>query len=291
MLGPVSVTLACVLVHWLKEEPVPHPSLRLRTDDLAVSGVAVVSPGGRSWTLVTATFAHAGRPHIVNNLAMLWVVAPTLVTLFGDTLFVALFVVIGCAGWAATLLFSRLARAEYWKIGVAQFATSLGSSPATYGLVMLATVVCNEHGVGRALGMPPWAWFSCVVFGPKFCGDKYGINVVRWGWPRPRAWAALVVALATAWLLMPALVGPAPTASFFMAVYLLNCVVFAAVGRVLWSQPLTGADNACHLGGAVAGLLFGWWWTGTCCGGDAAMWLSLAYLALRVLNDVGEFVR
>ena len=58
---------------------------------------------------------------------------------------------------------------------------SVGSSPATYGMAMVAAVCLPYEGpVGSAILLPTWINAALVLVIPKFLGDKY-VNVATDG--------------------------------------------------------------------------------------------------------------
>ena len=135
MIATLLLTVACVAVHVLKEEVSTSSALRIPSGAVSVSAHGVLRER-KWWLLITATFAHLGRGHIVNNVFMLWVVAPPLETTLGSLTVMLVFALCGAAGWLASLVFT-VSMPEMWRISVAQHQVSAGS-PATYGLAMIA---------------------------------------------------------------------------------------------------------------------------------------------------------
>ena len=84
------ITATCVVVHILTDEWEKLPSwalrFRINKDNIEVKGSALptlcsllgggpqMEPPDRWATLVTASFAHDGRFHLVNNMLMMWAV-------------------------------------------------------------------------------------------------------------------------------------------------------------------------------------------------------------------------
>ena len=168
-------------------------------DDIDFSGVSVEE--GKWWVSITATFDHASTSHLVNNMVMLLSFAPQLeetlgaaaVTGGGDSssdrsrilgalLVWLLFALTGAAGWLLTLLrLKRQHRGEDWAFA-ARYQVSVGSSPATYGMLAFLAAVNPEHCVRRFAGLPPWLWVTALLCGPQLFSEKYG---VQWWSSRP----------------------------------------------------------------------------------------------------------
>ena len=173
MIATLLLTVACVAVHVLKEEVSTSSALRIPSGAVSVSAHGVLRER-KWWLLITATFAHLGRGHIVNNVFMLWVVAPPLETTLGSLTVILLFALCGAAGWLASLVFTKFSMPEMWRIGVAQHQVSNGSSPATYGLAMITAIKANVV-VGTS-------WYSvgsifAIFVLPQFFSDKWGMNI------------------------------------------------------------------------------------------------------------------
>jgi dihydroceramidase len=238
----------------------------------------------------------------VNNLAMLWVVAPALERLLvAPERLLALFFACGAGGWLASLAFARCAHPEMWRMGVAQHQTSNGSSPATYALAVMAAAAAGAAGaageageeivVGAAVsGVPPWVAFFAVFVLPKCFSDKWGMRLVGGGVPAARAVALACFCAGAGAVAGPVLVGPSPSGTTFLVMYFTRIVVDQCLGALFFGRDFfgVGSDNAAHLGGALCGaaaarVLFG-------VGAGPGSWgvglrLCFAFLAARVGHD------
>lgn len=93
---------------------------------------SAVSLGGEWWRLLTAAFLHGGLLHLAFNMYVLWVLGPTLESLFGHVRFTVLYLVSALAGSVASYTFGP-------------FNTlSVGASGAIFGL-MAALIVAGHH--------------------------------------------------------------------------------------------------------------------------------------------------
>ncbi len=275
----------CVSVHVLTEEMPASSPLRLDADVFIVSAHDLFQH--KWWRVITATFGHLGRAHVVNNVAMLFVVVPPLESHLGAATVVLLFVLCGACGWLSTLAFTKYSNIEMWRIGVAQHQASNGSSPATYGLAVMAAA--NGLVVGRALTQP-WIAFFTVFVMPKFFSDKWGMRIVGGGVPNAKAIMLACMSVSVCAAVGPVLVGSAPSGTTFLVMYLVRIVFDQCLGTIFFGRDFfgVGSDNASHLGGALCGavaarLLFGansgpkFW--------NMGMWLFLAFLAARVAHE------
>lgn len=99
--------------------------------DWGMSPVAI-SMDGQWWRLLTAAFLHAGLLHIAFNMYVLWVIGPTLESIFGHVRFVVLYLLAALGGSVASYLISPLQ------------SISVGASGAIFGL-MAALIVAGRH--------------------------------------------------------------------------------------------------------------------------------------------------
>ena len=258
MLATLILTWVCATVHILKEEVPRSSTLRIPSSEVSVSAHGVLREH-KLWLLITATFSHLGRSHTVNNVAMLWVVGPALEVHYGAPTVLVLFVLCGAAGWMASLMFTRFSVPEMWRLGVAQHQVSNGSSPATYGLAMIAAINTNLV-VGTSFG-PPWIAFFAVFVLPKFFSDRWGMNVFgKFGsftiTATLRASACVVAGIVVG----PPLVGATPSGTTFLVMYFSRIVLDEILGALLFGRTFfgVGTDNASHLGGAMSAALFAW---------------------------------
>ena len=103
-------------------------------DAVAFRGVNLDS--GQLWVLFTATLSHANTFHIVNNTIMLGVCV-SIEREFGAFALVALFFTLGACGWLASYAAQKVDSETY---AFTQWADTVGSSPATYGLAVFAAI-------------------------------------------------------------------------------------------------------------------------------------------------------
>lgn len=99
--------------------------------DWGMSPLAV-SAGGEWWRMLTAAFLHGSLLHIAFNMFVLWVLGPTLESLFGHVRFVILYLASALGGSIASYAFSPLN------------TISVGASGAVFGL-MAALIVAGHH--------------------------------------------------------------------------------------------------------------------------------------------------
>ena len=252
------ITAVCTAL-WLGRHELTTPLGRLSSVHLTVDGNCVVggpfSEGLRPWVLVTALFHHATRSHVVNNMLMLLATGAELESVLGAAGFLAAFICTGAAGWLCTLLYYRLVLSEAWAAGIAQMQPSVGSSPGTYGLAVIAAVrVDPDVTIGAALGVPDWVACAAIFFIPKFFGDTFGCNVAT----APlltRVLPSVVGAVAASVFVgrpLVALLGGCGAVGYFLW-YLFGVTIPSACFD--WWRGRTGAANhPCHLGGAALGL-------------------------------------
>lgn len=93
---------------------------------------AGVSLQGEWWRLMTSAFLHGSVLHILFNMYVLWVLGPTLESLFGHVRFAVLYLVAALAGGVASYTFGPFN------------SVSVGASGAIFGL-MAALIVTGHH--------------------------------------------------------------------------------------------------------------------------------------------------
>jgi membrane associated rhomboid family serine protease len=91
-----------------------------------------ISVEGEWWRLLSAAFLHGGLLHIGFNMYVLWMIGPTLESLFGHVRFIVLYLVAALGGSVASYAFSPL------------LTVSVGASGAIFGL-MAALIVAGHH--------------------------------------------------------------------------------------------------------------------------------------------------
>ena len=205
----VAANVVCTVVRHIYHHPfnlVAGMAKRLQKsisswdDDLDFSGLSVEDGKWRVW--ITATFDHANSSHVVNNMIMLLSFVPQLEWLLvhavsaavadgtgqsggshlgGALLLWLLFVCTGAAGWLVTLVaLRRRHKGDEWTFA-ARYQVSLGSSPATYGMLAFLAVASPNCCVCSTFGMPAWIWVTALICAPQAFNEKYG---VQW-WRRP----------------------------------------------------------------------------------------------------------
>ena len=236
-------------VHVLKEEVSTSSALRIP------SGAVSVSAHGAARAEVVAAhhgYLRASRPRAHRQQRFHAVGRRVPETTLGSLTVMLVFALCGAAGWLASLVFTKFSMPEMWRIGVAQHQVSNGSSPATYGLAMIAAIKANVV-VGTSLGAP-WVAFFAVFVLPKFFSDKWGMNIFgRQGTRTVRGALLAVVCVVTGMIVGPALVGPSPSGTTFLVMYFLRIVLDEFLGALVFGRPFfgVGTDNASHLGGTL----------------------------------------
>jgi membrane associated rhomboid family serine protease len=237
------------------------PCMRVPTTELEVSGNAIgfgkFGAPKKLHTLVTATLFHGSRSHLFNNYLMVWGVCEMEETI-GTTAFFLLFFACGAMGWLVTQCWLWCQRYNAWTDGIAQFQTSIGSSPATYGICAAASWIMKDFPIATTLGLRPSIWLSLMLFAPKFCGDRFTVNLLVQ--PSKTSLKAVVVAIfvvSCTYLSKDAWFLTSITAEAWFLYYLTGNYVLGFV-RQRVNNEIVGdtTDHACHFGGAVCGLTY-----------------------------------
>jgi len=293
----------CVCLHVVYREvdtrtlPALLQRFRPSADSLCFSGGAVQRK--EWWVFFTATLVHADRAHLINNIAMTMVVAPTLEAVVGPATTAAVFFGAGACGWLVTYLYTRVRFASAWSIGVAQFNTSLGASPATYGLHTFAVLALPwKAPLHPALGVSSWFWVASTIVLYFFCTKRYGVDLFSGRTGAPLSTPTLVLRMALlvagygACYVALNTLGPL-TASAWTLVY-----VFRVFLMKLWrlrTQQVGLSDNSCHLGGAFGGVVLGYLGQGlgfiqagtpTSQYQHWTVWLCIVYLGVVLIAEV-----
>jgi membrane associated rhomboid family serine protease len=238
---------------------------------------------GRIWVFITALFLHADWSHLLNNVVFFGAISRELEALMGPGGIAAVFFMTGIVGWLFTLAYNHFQYGE-----MADYVWSCGSSPATYGCAFfLATAafdlaVAGSGSAGNLLDKP-WLWYLAVVLAPVYSK----------GAPQ-MAWQALPVLLASGYYLLRPVI-PEVSIGGWMALYFLKLFCLRLYDILVRKVPrdLPSADNACHLGGALAGVCLGLWYTATSKGrGEELPGLPLqgVYLSLLVAVLIARLV-
>ena len=236
-----SITALCLAIHLAKDEwhyleaELAVSANRLPTICRILGGP--IPETGNHWSsLVTSLFAHYGRFHLLHNMIMLWTFGPQIEEYLGSMYTLAFFLIAGITGWLFKFLYQRLAQKDMWMIGVAQYQSTVGASPSTYAMLVLASLL-DLKGTGTALGLEPWVWLSLQVLAPKFMGDKYGVDLlcrpsVSWC----RAVFVAIVAGGCSFALLPLVLGPTPPASTMALGFCIGVFIFMLVDYFILGQ-------------------------------------------------------
>jgi membrane associated rhomboid family serine protease len=235
---------------------------------------------GRWWTVLTASLDHYDSTHVLVNMAHLACMGAALDATLGRFGTVLSFFGAGCSGWAFSYALARLKHApkgewsgpENW----VSFQQSHGASPATYGLNALLVALAPSAATTQIGGvLPPWAslWLVCcapALFARAGLGVQWrasasatGCGAIGLPWLSHRAAlyaaATFVAARSAGARRGGACACTALSARALWAAYLAQGLAWKAI-RTMWcGEPFiaTQSDNACHLGGALFGVVVG----------------------------------
>mmetsp|Transcript_106998 Transcript_106998/g.310708 ORF Transcript_106998/g.310708 Transcript_106998/m.310708 type:complete len:263 (-) Transcript_106998:1058-1846(-) len=228
------------------------PLVRLNSHHLSVDGNSVVGgpfgEGLRPYVLITALFHHAASSHVINNTLMLLATGRELERRIGGLAFLLLFCLTGAFGWLCTLANYYITMPEAWKDGIAQMQTSVGSSPATYGMATMAAITLPvDDPVGGGLFCTTWASAMLLLWAPKFFDDKYGLNLAQLpsNWVRVGS-VGVACAVASCTVLPPLASWAGPGASQFFFFYLFVCCVPFTLVDWLSSGKSSATDHGMH---------------------------------------------
>jgi membrane associated rhomboid family serine protease len=255
--------ISTLLWFWKRELPDANKpkGLRVKTEQLEVSGnslgFGLFGADTKPLTLISATLMHATRSHIINNYLMIWGICE-LERKIGSTWFAITFFLCGACGWLGMLLWLKLTKSEEWSQGIAQFSSSLGSSPATYGMCAMAAVIMKNEPIATTFGWPPHVWMALMMFLPKFCGDRFKVNLLVS--PLKISLKAVLVAInvvSFTYFLGDVLFPPPITAGQWFLYYLLGNYVLNTLWFLIHKGTADTTDHACHFGGATFGVICG----------------------------------
>eukprot|EP00759_Apiculatamorpha_spiralis_P035005 PhF_6_TR36042/c3_g1_i3/m.52268 len=199
--------------------------------------------------LILSLLCHADLPHLVWNQLIVLPFLPALEKSIGETALLQVSLISGLSGWGLFLWNTRRKHG----VEMEDFITVIGNSGIGFGQAMCASVVPCE-GIPAAM-VPAWAGLTITA--------PYVIDVATNNRARKKAKQSLplymgttVVAVASATLYSKTY----PSAKLSVATYFLLYNTWRlykqhVLGRVLKEQGTT--DHACHLGGAIAGLVGG----------------------------------
>jgi len=302
MIAIITLSLVCTLLWIIKREKTTlfsNLGLRVKSEDLYFSGNSLFSnpmnvdmkdpPRLKIHTLFTATFFHDSRSHIINNMLMLYGIAE-FETKLGVLVYLFLFVMCGVTGWLTSLFWRRWKMPIQWSEGIVQFQESVGSSPATYGVAIAAATILGDAPVGHCFGLSPTVWVCLLLCLPKFCGERYEVNLLT----SPSKWTlkALGAAVAVLFLcymvniVLPPVSMPL-TADRWMVLYLVGNFALGYVqpSYIRGEQHPDQTDHASHCGGALLGL----WWGAVLSKGDGLyrmeVWFCVVWLLLRMVLE------
>ena len=260
--------------------PPPAHSLllsRLHSDNVHFSGAALDEK--KFWTLLTATIDHGDWSHLVNNMIMFGLSAGPLERIVGPWLLCASFFTTGALGWLFSLqhLYKKFPEQQF----IAKFQSSVGSSPATYGLVGML-IVLNPNACCASLdgSFPSWLGIILLWSLPLCLQEKYGLQL----WAKKESGSLNIRSVAficSSGLVGYGLLRPFVTglhssgylchdgsaevvslsisASQFFTAYLFKCFVLGLVCQYVLrlDKSMSSTDDACHLGGVVTGIVLG----------------------------------
>lgn len=236
-------------------------------------------------TLFTATFLHATRSHMINNMLMLYGIAEFEANI-GFFPFIILFLTCGAVGWLVSLSWRRWNFPDMWYQGIVQFQDSSGASPATYGVVIAASVAMGNEPIGNAFGLSPSTWVWLLLVLPKFCGNRFEVNLMTF----PTEWTLNLIGISSTVLLIcyasSELIVPGTlTADRWMTLYLCGnyLISFLNPKYLRREKQFDVTDHASHFGGAIFGFCFGTWLSGSEGLYRVEVWLCMLWLAFRVV--------
>lgn len=111
-----------------------------------IDGVA----SGAFWQVITSGFTHVGVVHILFNMLVLWMLAPSLEQALGRTRLLAVYLVALLGGSAGVMLFSE------------PYSTTVGASGAIYGL-MGALLVLSIRYKGDIRNILVWLGINVAI--------------------------------------------------------------------------------------------------------------------------------
>lgn len=288
--GTLALTVAATLL-WILKREYKHTAFNLRipTEDLEMTGNAIgfskFNAPLKLHTLMTATFFHATRSHLVNNFLMLWGICEFEQTV-GSLPFVLLFLSCGAIGWLSTLAWLSLTNVDAWQQGTAQFQSSIGASPATYGVCAAAAAAMQDTPIGTALGLRPAIWLSLLIFLPKFLGNRFQVNLLV----HPSAMTLHAILCAVNVVSFTYFVGDLlfppgmTTAGQWFFYYLAGNLLLSHVQQWMAAKRVMDqTDHASHLGGAMLGALYGFWVASFDKDRAVTDWREHSYLAVSLL--------
>uniref|UniRef100_A0A0G4G5W2 Uncharacterized protein n=1 Tax=Chromera velia CCMP2878 TaxID=1169474 RepID=A0A0G4G5W2_9ALVE len=241
------------------------------------SGQAVFREG-YVWTLVTGSLLHSDLSHEVNNLIFTFVVSVVLESQMGGPLTILIFLSTGAAGWMCSAAW------HWWQYGeMGLWTAGNGCSPNMYGLAFfVATLEPGRVFPRTLLFLPVWIWCASVWVLPpllsrRMFDRKSGkvdsthllyvsslcavllcfVSIPRWddeGISAQQGKDTFTLGGSGQSIKRFLSFGDL-TAAGYLAQYQLRCVIETVyVQFVRKSQGLS--DHWCHLGGALAGIVF-----------------------------------
>ena len=210
---------------------------------------------GSYYVLLTAQLCHDGLGHLVNNVVFSLPLLESLSLTLSWVSLASLSFICGAAGLLLTWLMNRLAHGE-----LAQFSSTVGYSPAMYGLAFFVLARAEPtDAVGSLVpGLHPGFLVLVYSFFPYL---EYVYHSCKL--PKPRAHRHYFLALFVSLLALGIIwetqsissEAPALSAYIWILIYLLKGLLFDLYWH--WLGVLNTADHACHVGGALMGTLLG----------------------------------
>ncbi|POY74586.1 hypothetical protein BMF94_2347 [Rhodotorula taiwanensis] len=110
---------------------------------------------GRVWTLLTSAFSHEGTSHILVNMASLFFMAPAVISILGNSGFLALYFFAGVASSTVSLVFNHFVNRQN------PHYAAHGASGATYGAISFFAAAYPRQTFLLFFVVPVPAWL-CV---------------------------------------------------------------------------------------------------------------------------------
>jgi membrane associated rhomboid family serine protease len=219
------------------------------------------------WVIVTAQLTHDGIGHCLNNVIF---TIPLIEALHTYTLrvvpieslalllTVCLPIFLGICGFLTSWSVAQHQHGE-----IAKFSSTVGFSPAMYGLGFFLAVVDDDQLVptldfGGTIHLNSALLLLAFTFFPYLVSSFKPSAAPNTSVHRFHFLVTTIALLGLFLFVIPANAMPPIFPSTWMAAYLLKNFLFDLYWQFGIRGGFNSADHACHLGGAIAGLLLGW---------------------------------